>query len=128
MNEILVEWIDKAEGDYNTARRELSVRKKPNYDAVCFHSQQCVGKYLKAFLVFCEIEPPRIHNLIELLKLCSAKDGSFEFIHPTLDALMTYAIDIRYPGDFSSKEEARAAVSAMKQVREFVRGKLPKGK
>lgn len=41
---------------------------------------------------------------------------------------MTYAIDIRYPGEFSSKDEAHDAVNAMKQVREFVRGKLPRSK
>jgi len=52
MNPIVQEWIDKAEGDWNTARREYRVRKSPNYDAVCFHSQQCAEKYLKAFRNF----------------------------------------------------------------------------
>ena len=128
MNEILAEWVSKAEGDYSTAQRELKVRRKPNYDAVCFHAQQCAEKYLKAFLVLREIEPPKTHNLIELLKLCSAQDGSFELIHPVLDSLMTYAVDIRYPGESSTKDEARDAVKAMKQVREFVQGKLTKSK
>ena len=49
-------------------------------------------------------------------------------VHPVLDSLMTYAVDIRYPGDISTKEEARDAVNAMKQVREFVRVKLGKRK
>ncbi|MCX7838134.1 MAG: HEPN domain-containing protein [Anaerolineae bacterium] len=124
MNEILADWINKAEGDYNTARRELTARRKPNYDAVCFHAQQCAEKYLKAFLVSHEIDPPRTHNLIELLKLCSAKDGTFELLHPSLDLLNAYAVDIRYPGEFSTKDEARDAVKAMKHVREFVRSKL----
>ncbi len=128
MSEVLAEWVSKAEGDYDTAQRELKVRRKPNYDAVCFHAQQSAEKYLKAFLVSREIEPPRIYNLIELLKLCSNQDGSFELIHPVLDSLMTYAVDIRYPGDISTKEEARDAVNAMKQVREFVRVKLGKRK
>jgi len=128
MNEILAEWITKAEGDYSTAQRELVVRRRPNYDAVCFHAQQCIEKYLKAFLVFRAIEPPRVHNLIELLKLCSAQDGSFELIHPAIDSLMTYAVDIRYPGESSTKEEARDAVKMMKQVRDSVRRKLPKSK
>lgn len=128
MSEVLAEWVSKAEGDYDTAQRELKVRRKPNYDAVCFHAQQSAEKYLKAFLVSREIEPPRIHNLIELLKPCSNQDGSFELIHPVLDSLMTYAVDIRYLGDISTKEEARDAVNAMKQVREFVRVKLGKRK
>ena len=42
------EWIQKAEGDRGTARREFAVEDTPNYDAVCFHAQQCAEKYLKA--------------------------------------------------------------------------------
>ena len=41
MKQITQEWIDKAEGDFATAQRELQVQQMPNYDAVCFHSQQC---------------------------------------------------------------------------------------
>jgi HEPN domain-containing protein len=40
--------VTKAEGDFLTAGRELRARKSPNYDAVCFHAQQCAEKYLKA--------------------------------------------------------------------------------
>jgi HEPN domain-containing protein len=50
MNELAVEWVQKAEGDYATAGRELRARRYPNYDAACFHSQQVAEKYLKAFL------------------------------------------------------------------------------
>lgn len=38
------EWLAKAEGDLRTAQRELLVAELPNYDAVCFHSQQCAEK------------------------------------------------------------------------------------
>ncbi len=50
MNPLTVEWVDKAEGDFITALRELRARKSPNYDAASFHAQQCVEKYLKAHL------------------------------------------------------------------------------
>ena len=59
------EWVAKAEGDYLTAGRELRARKSPNYDAVCFHAQQCAEKYLKAVLQENERNIPKIHNLIE---------------------------------------------------------------
>lgn len=45
------EWVEKAEGDFRTARRELLAPDSPNYDAACFHAQQCAEKYLKARLV-----------------------------------------------------------------------------
>ncbi len=124
MNAVIAEWIEKAKGDFHTAQRELRARRAPNYDAACFHSQQCAEKYLKAFLVSLKIEPPRTHNLVELLKLCVSRDGSFELVRPALEALNTFTVDIRYPGEFATKEEARDAVKAMRQVRAFVRTKL----
>jgi HEPN domain-containing protein len=126
MNVILEEWIAKAEGDFNTAQRELRARHAPNYDSACYHSQQCAEKYLKAFLVLQKIEPARTHNLIELLKLCVKRDGSFEMLRPALELLNVYAVVVRYPRAFATKDEARDAVKAMKQVREFVRSKLGK--
>ena len=45
MKPITEEWVQKAEGDFGTAQRELLVRDRANYDAVCFHSQQCAEKY-----------------------------------------------------------------------------------
>ena len=42
MKPITREWIDKAEGDYVVAQREVRARKSPNYDAVCFHAQESV--------------------------------------------------------------------------------------
>ncbi len=42
MKKIYQEWIEKAEGDFNSANREIRARKNPNYDAACFHAQQCV--------------------------------------------------------------------------------------
>jgi HEPN domain-containing protein len=50
MNPITLEWIEKAIGDLATARRELRARSEHNYDAVCFHAQQSVEKYLKAVM------------------------------------------------------------------------------
>ncbi len=124
MNAILAEWIQKAEGDFNTAQRELQARRLPNYDAACFHSQQCAEKYLKAFLVSRKVEPPRTHNLVELLNLCVSHDGSFAMIRPVVEVLNAYAV-VRYPRAFATKADARDAVKAMKQLREFMHGKMP---
>lgn len=47
MTPLTREWVMKADGDYATASRELRARKQPNYDAACFHAQQCAEKDLK---------------------------------------------------------------------------------
>jgi HEPN domain-containing protein len=62
MNPLTVEWIDKAEGDLLTAQREYRARIRPNYDAVCFHTQQTAEKYLKAWLQEAGKPIPKIHN------------------------------------------------------------------
>jgi len=69
MKPLTKEWVVKAEGDYATAGRELRARKSPNYDSACFHSQQCVEKYLKARLQEAAIPFPFTHQLSALLNL-----------------------------------------------------------
>ena len=54
MKPITAEWISKAEGDFAMVERESRARKNPNFDGICFHAQQCAGKYLKPRL--CESE------------------------------------------------------------------------
>lgn len=98
MNPITLEWIKKAEGDYITAGRELKARKSPNYDAVCFVSQQTEEKYLKAYLHESEQSTPKTHVLLDLLALCVKIDITFLLIQPDVNALEGYAIQFRYPG------------------------------
>jgi HEPN domain-containing protein len=69
MTPLTQEWANKAEGDFATASRELRSRKSPNYDAVCFHAQQCLEKYLKARLQEAGIVFPKTHDLVASLGL-----------------------------------------------------------
>ncbi|MCE9645779.1 MAG: HEPN domain-containing protein [Chloroflexi bacterium] len=118
------EWVSKAEGDFATAGRELRARRSPNYDAVCFHCQQCAEKYLKAVLQENDKHIPKIHNLVELMLLCEEVDGSFEMLRADLVAMERYAVRGRYPGEVAEKEDARSAYAAVGTVRKFVRQKL----
>jgi len=124
MNGIVSEWIEKAEGDFWTAEREARARKTPNYDAVCFHAQQCAEKYLKAFLIRHQVPFRPVHDLEVLLGLIVPTRPDFEVIRDALLLLNDYAVDFRYPGEFATKDEARAAVKAMRTVRAFLRQKL----
>jgi HEPN domain-containing protein len=124
MNGIVGEWVGKAEGDFRTAEREARVRKDPNHDAACFHAQQCAEKYLKAFLTQHQIPFRPIHDLEVLLGLITPVSPDFELFRDLLLLLNDYAVDVRYPGEEATKEEARAAVKAMRAVRAFVRQKL----
>jgi HEPN domain-containing protein len=124
MNPAVDEWVLKAEGDFVTAGRELRARKSPNYDAVCFHAQQCAEKYLKAVLQENNKRVPKIHFLLELLALILKFDGSYEFLKADLEVLEDYSVKFRYPGDVAEKDEAQSAYAAAEAVRKFIRQKL----
>lgn len=124
MNALTLEWIDKAEGDFATARRELRARRQPNYDAACFHAQQCAEKYLKAFLFDRGLAFPKTHNLVDLLDLAVHLDATMEPWRATLVALGAYAVQYRYPGESADRLEARDAVRSLAPFRAYVRGRL----
>jgi len=124
MKPAVAEWVSKAEGDFATAGREIRARKFPNYDAVCFHCQQCAEKYLKAVLQVNNKHIPKIHFLLELKALLMKFDPSYELLRADLETLEDYSVRYRYPGESAEKDEAQAAYQAAKVVREFVRQKL----
>jgi len=116
MNAQIKEWVAKADGDYATALREYRARKKPNYDAACFHAQQCIEKLLKAVLIKNRIVFSKVHDLEILLDLCLAAYPLWEPMREDMQLLTQYAVQFRYPGESADKEEARQAIAAMKRV------------
>ncbi len=110
------EWIAKAEADLGTARREISVVEFPNYDAVCFHSQQCAEKYLKAILVENAVKFSRIHDLEVLVKMIVT-------LHPTIHDVLKFArilsamaVEVRYPGMSADEEDASEALRSANEI------------
>ena len=124
MKPLTREWVDKAEGDFITARRELRARKAPNYDAACFHAQQCAEKYLKARLQEEGIAFSRTHDLASLLDLLLPVEPSWAVMRSDLDRLTSYAVEFRYPGTSADKAMARSAVAVCQDVRHRVRVSL----
>jgi HEPN domain-containing protein len=124
MKTLTREWVDKAEGDFVTARRELRARKAPNYDAACFHAQQCAEKYLKARLQEDGIAFSRTHDLASLLDLLLSVEPSWAVMRSDLDRLTSYAVEFRYPGTSADKALARGAVAVCRDVRHRVRASL----
>ena len=50
--------------------------------SVCFHCQQAVEKFLKAFLIANEVEIKKTHNIEFLLSVCGEIDSNFGAIEP----------------------------------------------
>lgn len=123
---VVREWITKAENDLKTAAHTLKLDDDCPTDTVTFHAQQCVEKYLKAFLVSAGIEFPKTHDVEALVALVPAgrrpKFGAEEQAR-----LTAYATEARYPGwGPIPLAEARRAVALARRVRGSVRRELPK--
>ncbi len=117
------EWVQKAEGDYQVAKREIRAENAV-YDAVCFHAQQCVEKYLKAWLVENSRSFPRTHDLVVLFDLCKNEVSELTPHRASLAFLTTFAIAFRYPGEQATEDDAREAVQTMETLRALIRWRL----
>lgn len=124
MKPLTREWVQKAEADHATAQREYRVRRNPNFDAVCFHAQQCVEKYLKARLQEMDRPFPKTHDLRVLLNMLLTAQPMLEALRPRLTVLNQYAVEFRYPGESATRQHARETLSHCRVTREIMRQAL----
>ena len=124
MKPVCREWEEKAEGDFATLERESRVRKSPNYDGICFHAQQCAGKYLKARLCEAGAVFPRTHDLAALLDLALEVEPMWEAFREHLAYLSDFAVSFRYPGESATRKAALAARTRCRVFRKAERQAL----
>jgi len=124
MQPLTAEWVTKAEADLATAQRELRARRAPNYDAACFHAQQCAEKYLKALLQEESVSFPRTHDLMMLLSLMTSPAPALTVLQADLRLLTAFGVAFRYPGTSADRAMARDAVSRCLIVRAAIRQSL----
>lgn len=114
-------WIRKAEQDWRVARK-LDPETEP--DAICFHCQQCVEKYLKALLVRAHRSFPKTHDLGILLSLAAPGGNHLRKYENDLSDLNPYSVIARYPGLDATPKEARQAKVITRRVRLALRRRL----
>jgi HEPN domain-containing protein len=125
MDDYLKKWLIKANNDLKVAENEIELPSENMVtDAICFHCQQAVEKYLKAFLITKKSDFQRSHNLEYLLEICKENDA--EFSELDLGNLSFYAVEVRYPDNFyiPSFDEARECLDLALKVKEFVLKKI----
>jgi len=89
-------------------------------DTACFHCQQAVEKYLKAYLIYNELPIEKTHDIIFLLNQCANFDPIFATIDP-LD-INSYAVNGRYPDAnlMPEKEETESYYQLAIQIKILV--------
>lgn len=122
---VVDEWVAKAEEDYAGAVALCRRRKTPLPSLVCFHAQQCAEKYLKAYLVYLATQPPKIHDLPRLLRLCGVRDPSCSAYAALVHSLNPYGVLVRYPGmPPTTLAEGKAALVHVRRLRRAIRRRL----
>lgn len=72
-------WILKAESDFKIVEKDI-ISQFPVTDVICFHCQQAVEKYLKAYLIYQNVVPERTHLIERLIFLCMKFDKEFSML------------------------------------------------
>jgi len=117
-------WIDYSESDLRAAHTLLQSKEFFPLQ-ICFFSQQCAEKAIKAILVFEEVNFPKIHDLDRLRDLVP-KGWKVKEQFPDLAELTIWAVESRYPGDIPDivEHEARETLSLAEAVFDSVSTQL----
>ncbi len=118
----VMQWLILADEDLNLASHAFGLGAQSPYRLIAYHAQQCAEKYLKAFLVYHNVDFPYTHSIRVLLKLCSSLATWTQTLKDA-EELSPYAITARYPGEEQevTEAESRRAFELARKVRAQVR-------
>ncbi len=119
-------WVEKAENDLKNAANTAKMGEDCPTDTVCFHAEQCVEKYPKAFLASRGTDFPKTHDIEELVARMPRTIRA-SLSDEQQRRLTAYATTTRYPGDYEPIPiaEARASIALARRLRREVRKLLP---
>jgi HEPN domain-containing protein len=123
LEQYIGQWLFKANEDLKVVER-LMDDDSPMTNPICFHCQQAVEKFLKAFLCFKEVETPKTHDVVLLRKLCTQLVPHFADLD--IKDLNRFAVQSRYPDTFylPSIKEARKYIDLAREVRKLVESQI----
>ncbi|HEY5816192.1 MAG TPA: HEPN domain-containing protein [Solirubrobacterales bacterium] len=114
----------KAEGDAKAMRR-LAPDPEIDDEAVGFHAQQAIEKWLKAVMALQGLEEARIHDLGRLLEILGEAGVDSPPGADWLDGLSIYAVPLRYADLLDAEPLDRdAALALVSEVGEWASAQL----
>jgi HEPN domain-containing protein len=127
MKKSTAEWVEKAEADFQFAKRNV-VGRAAFHDQRCFLCQQSAEKYLKALLEELGQPVPRTHVLRDLLALLLPHYPTLRSFTRGVKFLTRFAVGVRYPGDKATKRQTASAIRWAGLVRDACRSHLGLGR
>ena len=124
--ELVRSWLAKAQRDLASARA-LAAADPPLLDTAVYHCQQAAEKAIKAFLVFCDCEFGRVHDLEALVIAAAPFAAAFWDWADAARRLTPYVRIYRYPGyaDEPTPPEFGEALEDAEGIFAFVLSLLP---
>ncbi|MBW1668763.1 MAG: HEPN domain-containing protein [Deltaproteobacteria bacterium] len=127
MREEIDRWIEFASEDLEMA---VLAWEQKIYNQVCFHSQQCVEKLLKGYILFTGKLYPRSHKVADILRLLPG--NAFSDMHEELLLLDRFYVTTRYPdalpgmlpSGMPSEEDARKSLQTARLVFDRLKGEM----
>lgn len=123
--DLIVEWLNKADEDFNFATS--IIQESTYYAQICYHFHQAAEKYLKAYIIANTLPFKKIHDLLTLLKTSLDANPDLQVIREDCRFLNRYYIDTRYPVHWPTSytnEEAYEAKEACERIREVIKKSL----
>ena len=118
--------MKKADRDLEVAERELTITN-PLTDIICFHAQQSAEKYMKAYLIFLDIEFQKTHDVEDLVAVAGKKDPSILEFKDIGAELSAFAVEARYPEfEEPSLEDTENAVEIARKFKKYIKGRILK--
>jgi HEPN domain-containing protein len=104
--------------------KKIARGSDPHHDEVCFHSQQCAEKYLKALLEELGQTVPRTHVLENLISMLVGYHQELGPLAMGAKFLTRFAVATRYPGENATKRQVTSALRWAERLRKAARAIL----
>ncbi len=124
-SDVIRQWLLKADHDLGSAKL-IFLHLPEYYDTIAFHCQQSVEKYLKAYLIYLDIDFKPVHDLRYIINLVLTKDNSFDSLYLRITALNDFAVKIRYPDIVinPTNEELTDIIQLSQTIKELIEKKI----
>jgi len=119
------DWRLLAERDIAVADHLAATMRPVPTEAIVFHCQQAVEKYLKVVLVILGEEPPYIHDLDRLCSTAEKYRTSFVSITSLCTIIKYFSVQPRYDMGLSlSEDDMRLVLAHTKTIRDFLQKEI----
>ncbi len=124
INPLTQERVQNAEDDWDTMLTLVHQAPRPLRDQICFHAQQCVEKYLKAWLQEANLRVPRTHDLNRLLNQIVPSQPEWRAWQTDFAQFEKHAVDVRYENYYATTEDVEHALRVCTEIRTKIRATL----